>query len=114
MDAVLFSPDNHFTVLQIRREFNLVSSDVFSANSSNRFFHQRDREVGNTDPCQTLFFFGFSSSACMSLHRDLSFATASGLKASINIIGTQFFAGSLQTWDQFVFKEIFSIQILVV
>ena len=37
MDAVLFSPGNHFTVLQIRREFNLVSSDVFSTNSSNRF-----------------------------------------------------------------------------
>ncbi len=37
MDTVLFSPSDHFTVLQIRREFNLVSSDVFSANSSNRF-----------------------------------------------------------------------------
>ena len=59
MDTVLFSPSDHFTVLQIRREFNLVSSDVFSANSSNRFFHQWDREVGNTDLTRQPLFFGF-------------------------------------------------------
>ena len=70
MDAVLFSPGNHFTVLQIRREFNLVSSDVFSTNSSNRFLHQWDREVGNTDLTRQPLFFGFQQRLHKLFNRD--------------------------------------------
>lgn len=69
MNVVLFSLIDHFMVLQIRRELNLVGGDVFSANSSNRFFHQRDGEVGNTDLTRQPLFFA-SSSACINSSTD--------------------------------------------
>lgn len=58
MNVVLFSPIDHFMVLQIRRELNLVGGDVFSANSSNRFsingMVKLEIPISRVSPCFSL------------------------------------------------------------